>query len=83
MNLTYPARPGYAVLRGFTMDMVGKEVLGLMGPSGCGKSSVAQLLLRTLTCTGGVLTVDGVTLTDFDRSYAHQVNVFEIPQCRV
>lgn len=44
------------------------EIVGVIGPSGAGKSTLVQLLLGVREPTTGNITVDGVDLTDIERS---------------
>lgn len=44
------------------------EIVGVIGPSGAGKSTLVQLLLGIREPTSGTITVDGVDLTDVERS---------------
>ena len=43
------------------------ETLGLVGESGSGKSTVARLLLRLISATGGRVQLDGQEVTGADR----------------
>ncbi|MFM8484076.1 MAG: ABC transporter ATP-binding protein [Actinomycetota bacterium] len=44
------------------------EIVGVIGPSGAGKSTLVQLLLGIREPTSGNITVDGVDLTDMERT---------------
>jgi ABC-type multidrug transport system fused ATPase/permease subunit len=44
------------------------EIIGIIGPSGAGKSTLVQLLLGLREPTSGSVFVNGVPLTDVDRS---------------
>jgi ABC-type multidrug transport system fused ATPase/permease subunit len=44
------------------------EIIGIIGPSGAGKSTLVQLLLGLWEPTSGSIFVNGVPLTDVDRS---------------
>jgi peptide/nickel transport system ATP-binding protein len=52
---------------GVSFDVPAGSVLGIVGESGCGKSTVAKLILRLLSPTGGDVRVDGQRLGDMDR----------------
>jgi ATP-binding cassette subfamily C protein CydD len=57
---------GRTALNGVTFAIQPGEQIALVGPSGAGKSTIAALLLRFITPTGGTISVDGVPLTDLD-----------------
>jgi len=75
VDYTYPYRPGYKILDSFTMEVPSKQILGLMGHAGCGKTTLAKLLLRRARPDRGSVSVDGVDIHDFDRSYNEQVTL--------
>jgi ATP-binding cassette, subfamily C, bacterial len=54
------------VLRGVSMAIPRGRITCLVGESGSGKSTVADLVMRLLTPTGGRILVDGVPLDDID-----------------
>lgn len=60
VRLTYP--DGRTALEGVSFDLRAGQRVALVGPSGAGKSSIASLLLRFVTPTGGEIRVDGVPL---------------------
>ena len=69
VRLTYPSRPGYRVLKDFTMEIPANKTLGLMGHAGSGKTSLAALLLRQMRPTHGMVTIDSVDVHDFNAEY--------------
>jgi ABC-type dipeptide/oligopeptide/nickel transport system ATPase component len=46
LSADYPGKPG--VLRGLSLDVNKREILGLVGESGCGKSTLSLAILRLL-----------------------------------
>ena len=53
--------------------------LGVTGKTGCGKSTLTDLLMGLLVPTGGVISVDGVSITNANRR-AWQLQVAHVPQ---
>jgi len=46
LSVNYPGKPG--VVRNLSLDLGGREILGLVGQSGCGKSTLALAILKLL-----------------------------------
>ncbi|MFH1236313.1 MAG: ABC transporter ATP-binding protein [Parcubacteria group bacterium] len=46
-------------LHGFSLDIPGKQKVGLVGPSGGGKTTITKLLLRFIDTNDGAVTIDG------------------------
>jgi ATP-binding cassette, subfamily C, bacterial len=67
------------VLRDVTMTIPRGRITCLVGESGSGKSTVADLVMRLLTPTGGRILVDGVALEDVDLS-AWRRTIGYVPQ---
>jgi ABC-type multidrug transport system fused ATPase/permease subunit len=68
-NVTYAySGTGRAALRGISMRIPAHRVTGVVGPSGSGKSTLTDLLPRLRDPQAGQIVVDGVPLTDFDRT---------------
>lgn len=55
-----------AALQGLSMLIPRGQVVALVGPSGAGKTTVANLLLRFIEPTAGVITVAGAPLSNRD-----------------
>ncbi|TRD15399.1 ABC transporter transmembrane domain-containing protein [Palleronia caenipelagi] len=68
VSFAYPARPGIAALDHVTLDIKPGETVALVGPSGAGKTTVIQLLLRFYDPNAGQITLDGVALSEMNRS---------------
>lgn len=62
----YPARPDWAALDGFSLEVAPGETVALVGPSGAGKTTVMQLLLRFYDPQAGVVRFDGLDLRTLD-----------------
>jgi ABC-type multidrug transport system fused ATPase/permease subunit len=69
VRFRYPSRPDVEVLQGINFTINPGQVIALVGPSGAGKSTIAQLLMRFHTPTGGQILIDGQTTTHLDLHY--------------
>jgi ATP-binding cassette subfamily B (MDR/TAP) protein 1 len=52
-----------------SFELKPKSSLALIGKSGCGKSTILNLLLRFYEANGGIITIDGIDIRDFDIRY--------------
>ena len=67
------------VLRGIDIRIDQGEVVAIVGPSGAGKSTIFHLILRFYDPSSGVITLDGVGLTEADPTALRQ-RVALVPQ---
>ncbi|MDD9921105.1 MAG: ABC transporter transmembrane domain-containing protein [Boseongicola sp.] len=67
VTFRYPARPEVAALQEISFEVSPGETVALVGPSGAGKSTVIQLLLRFYDPDAGIISLDGLPLTDMAR----------------
>jgi ABC-type multidrug transport system fused ATPase/permease subunit len=56
---------GSPVLAGVTFRIRPGQFVGIVGPTGSGKSTIASLIPRFYDPTGGVITIDGVDIREF------------------
>ncbi|XP_025147597.3 mitochondrial potassium channel ATP-binding subunit [Bubalus bubalis] len=69
VSFSYPCRPGFPVLRDFSLTLPPGKIVALVGQSGGGKTTVASLLERFYDPTAGVVTLDGQDLRTLDPSW--------------
>ncbi|HWF94783.1 MAG TPA: ABC transporter transmembrane domain-containing protein [Xanthobacteraceae bacterium] len=79
VGFSYPARPDVRVLGGISFRVRPGEKVALVGPSGAGKSTIFHLLLRFYDPASGIVTFDGVPLTDAD-PFALRQRIALVPQ---
>ncbi|NXV75025.1 ABCB8 protein, partial [Atlantisia rogersi] len=69
VSFSYPTRPGYPVLRDFSLTLPPCKTVAIVGPSGGGKSTVAALLERFYEPTQGTITLDGHDISSLDPAW--------------
>nr|XP_040147204.1 mitochondrial potassium channel ATP-binding subunit isoform X2 [Ictidomys tridecemlineatus] len=69
VSFSYPCRPGFEVLKDFTLTLPPGKIVALVGQSGGGKTTVASLLERFYDPTAGVVMLDGHDLRTLDPSW--------------
>lgn len=69
VSFSYPCRPGFPVLKDFTLTLPPGRIVALVGQSGGGKTTVASLLERFYDPTAGRVTLDGRDLRTLDPSW--------------
>ncbi|CAK70070.1 unnamed protein product (macronuclear) [Paramecium tetraurelia] len=69
---SYPQRPNIIVLKNLSIKIDAGHNVGLVGCSGCGKSTIFQLLFRLYDVNSGEITVDGVSIYDYDLRFLRQ-----------
>jgi subfamily B ATP-binding cassette protein MsbA len=67
-HVHFAYEPGTPVLRDVSFTVPAGRVVALVGPSGAGKSTLVDLLPRLRDPTSGRIRLDGVPLTELDRS---------------
>lgn len=78
VKFTYPGKPTPA-LRGITLDIPAKGVVGIVGASGSGKSTSIDILLGLIDPDSGAVLVDGVAVGS-ESLHLWQGNIGFVPQ---
>jgi ATP-binding cassette subfamily B protein len=79
VRFAYPTRPGMLVLDGVSFRVRRGEKVAIVGPSGAGKSTIFHLILRFYDPGSGVVTFDGIPLTEVD-PFALRQRIALVPQ---
>jgi len=66
-------------LRDFTLDIPGRQKIGLVGPSGGGKTTITKLILRFADVQHGAITVDGQDIQGITQASLRQAIAY-VPQ---
>eukprot|EP01043_Picozoa_sp_COSAG02_P046474 COSAG02_NODE_4350_length_5463_cov_2.614840_4_plen_171_part_00 len=72
---SYASRKTSAVLNGVTFTAPPGQVTAIVGSSGAGKSTLFHLIQHFYEPTGGLLTFDGVNVSELDHKWLHRTIV--------
>lgn len=78
-DVSFSYAPDSVALRELTLQIEAGEMIGIIGPSGAGKSTLTRLLLGLHSPTSGMITANGVPLSDLTLSSWHR-RVAYVPQ---
>ena len=62
-TFTYPLRPTLPIVRGLNLSLAAATSTALVGASGSGKSTIASLLLALYPPDSGIITINGVSIS--------------------
>jgi ATP-binding cassette subfamily B protein len=66
VSFSYPTRSEQLALDNLTFTIHPGRLVALTGPSGAGKTTIFQLLQRFYDPIGGVITIDGLDISDYN-----------------
>ncbi len=66
VSFSYPSRPNELSLNNVSFTAQPGETIAIVGPSGAGKSTVLQLLLRFYDPQSGVISLNGIAVTELN-----------------
>lgn len=75
----YPTRADIEVLKDVSFEVPVGSKIALVGASGSGKSTIAKLVMRFYDALGGVVKIDGKSISSFDVTALRQ-NIAVVPQ---
>lgn len=66
-DVRFHYRQGRDIVSDFNLRVPAGQTVALLGETGAGKTTIARLLARFYDPVGGTITIDGISLRDFDR----------------
>jgi len=72
ISFRYPTRPDAPIFDNVNLDIPAGSILAVVGSSGSGKSTLASLLVRYYDPTSGVITIDGMNISQLDPHWLRQ-----------
>ena len=69
VSFSYPTRPAFRILRGYSLHVAAGSVCALVGASGSGKSTIIALLQRFYDPSRGAIFLDGRDITTLNLSW--------------
>jgi len=66
VSFSYPSRPDIPILKEVSYKINPGSTIALVGSSGCGKSTSLHLIQRFYDPLGGMITIDGRNLKDYN-----------------
>lgn len=73
VKFSYPSRATENVFEGLNLNFNSGEKTAIVGESGSGKTTIIHLLERLYDIQGGVITLDGIDITNIDLYYHRSV----------
>lgn len=68
VDFHYPSRTGISALSDISLTIAAGETVAIVGPSGAGKTTIVQLIQRFYDPIKGEVRLDGIALSDLDRT---------------
>lgn len=65
-NVSFQYKEGIPVLKNLSLHIPAGQTIGIVGATGSGKSTLAKLLLRLYEVPSGEITIDGISIRDFN-----------------
>ncbi|CAL8111742.1 unnamed protein product [Orchesella dallaii] len=72
ISFSYPTRPDALIFDNVNLDIPAGSIVAIVGSSGSGKSTLGCLLLRFYDPTSGMITVDGMSVSQIDPHWLRQ-----------
>lgn len=67
-NVKFGYTPERTLIKNLNLEVKPNEMVAIVGPTGGGKSTLINLIMRFYELNGGLISVDGVNITEISRS---------------
>lgn len=67
-NVRFGYTPNRTLIKNLNLEVKPNEMVAIVGPTGGGKSTLINLIMRFYELNGGVISIDGVNITEISRS---------------
>ena len=67
-NVKFGYTPERTLIKDLNLEVKPNEMVAIVGPTGGGKSTLINLIMRFYELNGGLISIDGVDITDISRS---------------
>lgn len=67
-NVKFGYTPERTLIKNLNLEVKPNEMVAIVGPTGGGKTTLINLIMRFYELNGGLISIDGVNITDISRS---------------
>lgn len=67
-NVKFGYTPERTLIKNLNLEVKPNEMIAIVGPTGGGKTTLINLIMRFYELNGGLISIDGVNITDISRS---------------
>ena len=67
-NVKFGYTPERTLIKNLNLEVKPNEMVAIVGPTGGGKSTLINLIMRFYELSGGLISIDGVNITEISRS---------------
>lgn len=67
-NVKFGYTPDRTLIKNLNLEVKPNEMVAIVGPTGGGKSTLINLIMRFYELNGGLISIDGVNITEISRS---------------
>ncbi len=73
VRFSYPDAPEKTIIKNFSASVKAGQKVAIVGPTGAGKTTMVNLLMRFFELSGGLITIDGVPISELKRERVHEL----------
>lgn len=73
VRFSYPDNPDKIIIKNFSATVKPGQKVAIVGPTGAGKTTMVNLLMRFFEINSGLISIDGVPVSDLKRENLHEL----------